>query len=105
MAGDEQVSVRDVVEHERYEAQVDGQPAGFLTYRRAPDRTVLVHTEVDDRFGGRGVGSALVRAALDGERALDRQIEPRCPFVATFVRRHPEYADLVPDKYRAMLED
>jgi uncharacterized protein len=104
VAGDEQVRVSDAVEHERYEAQVDGKPAGFLTYRRVPDRTVLVHTEVDDRFAGRGVGSALVRAALDGERALGRKIEPRCPFVAAFIRRHPEHADLVPEQYRVQLD-
>jgi uncharacterized protein len=105
MARDQQVNVKDTPDRERYEASVDGDTAGFVTYRRVPDRTVLLHTEVDDRFEGQGIGSQLVRAVLDGERARGQRIEPRCPFIASFIRRHPEYADLVPDRYKVMLEE
>ena len=103
MADDEQMTVADVAERERYEAELDGELAGYVTYRRVPGHTVLLHTKVEGRFEGRGVGSALARAALDGERARGQQIEPQCPFVASFIRRHPEYEDLVPDDYRALL--
>jgi predicted GNAT family acetyltransferase len=104
--GDEtQVTVTEDPEREAYLVEVDGEPAGLLAYRRVPDRTVFLHTEVDDRFGGRGIGSQLIRAALDGERAQGHQVEPRCPFVAAFIRRHPEDADLVPDRYRSLLDE
>jgi predicted GNAT family acetyltransferase len=104
MADDPQVSVSDESGHERYEVRVDGEKAGLVTYRRLPDRTVLLHTEIDERFEGRGLGSQLIRAALDGERERGQHVEPRCPFVARFITRHPEYGDLVPDAYRPLLE-
>lgn len=104
MTEQRQVSVVDNPDGERYEVEVDGERAGLATYRRVPDRTVFLHTEVDDRFEGQGIGSHLIRAALDGERARGQHVEPRCPFVARFIRRHPEYADLVPEKYRVLLD-
>jgi predicted GNAT family acetyltransferase len=104
MTGDEQVIVTDSLEHERYEATLGDESAGFLTYRRLPDRTVLLHTKVDPAFEGKGIGSGLARAALDGERARGQRVEPRCPFVSAFIKRHPEYGDLVPDEYRVLLE-
>lgn len=56
---------------------------------------VLVHTEVSPALAGRGLASRLARAALDFARARDVQVVVMCPFVATFVERHPEYKDLV----------
>ena len=55
----------------------------------------LLHTEVPDAFEGRGYGGALVRAALDYARAQNMRIRPTCPFVRTFMTRHPEHADLI----------
>jgi predicted GNAT family acetyltransferase len=104
MAASDDVSIVDDAAGGRYVVRVDGRPAGFVRYRREPDRTVFTHTEVDGRFEGRGLGSALVRAALDGERARGRAVEPRCPFVARFIRGHPDYADLVPETFRGLLE-
>jgi predicted GNAT family acetyltransferase len=97
MRGDDGTTV-EVVDHrgaDRYEAFVGGRRAGILTYRRRPDGVVLVHTEVDREFEGRGVGSRLVAGALDDLRARGVGVVPRCPFVAAFVERHPEYRDLV----------
>lgn len=79
----------------RYVATVDGRVAGFATYRREVARVVFLHTEVDGRFEGRGVGSALVRGALDDVRAQGHAVEALCPFVRAFLGRHDEYADLV----------
>jgi predicted GNAT family acetyltransferase len=108
MAGSEdedvEVSVVDDPGGERYVVRVGDRAAGFVRYRRAPDRTVFTHTEVDGRFERRGLGSALVRAALDAERAQGHTVEPRCPFVAHFIRGHPDYADLVPETFRGQLE-
>jgi predicted GNAT family acetyltransferase len=79
----------------RYEALRDGRVVGEIRYRTAPDTVVLVHTEVAPSAGGSGVGSRLVAHALDDIRARGLNVVPLCPFVASFIRRHPDYADLV----------
>jgi predicted GNAT family acetyltransferase len=101
---DERVTVVEDPLGGRYVAGIDGETVGVAEYRRKPDRTVFTHTEIDPGHEGRGVGSTLVRAALDAERAAGRSVEPRCPFVARWIGSHPDYADLVPDRYRSLLE-
>jgi uncharacterized protein len=103
--GDHKVQVVDEPDHHRYELRVEGDLAGFLEYRRVADLTVLTHAEVDDAFGGRGLGSVLVRDALHLERDQGRQIEPRCPFVISYLRRHRADLDLVPDEHRYLVTD
>ncbi|ADL45778.1 MULTISPECIES: GNAT family N-acetyltransferase [Micromonospora] len=82
----------------RFEILVDDALAGFTAYTLRGETLVFTHTEVDDQFQGQGVGAALVRGALDQVRARGGRIVPQCPFVASFIERHPEYADLVADK-------
>jgi uncharacterized protein len=60
----------------------------------------FMHTEIGDRFEGQGVGSQLVREALDEARAKGLQVLPFCPFVNGWIERHREYADLVPETHR-----
>ena len=80
----------------RYEAHLDGELAGFAEYQLTDTLVVFTHTEVDDRFEGRGVGSALARFALDDVRARgERQVLPLCPFIKGWIGKHPDYADLV----------
>ncbi len=87
--------VRDNPEELRYEALRDGQLVGLIRYRTEPGVVVLVHTEVDEAVEGTGIGSQLVRGALDDIRASGLRLVPVCPFVAAYLRRHPEYSDLV----------
>ncbi|MEO5711469.1 MAG: GNAT family N-acetyltransferase [Nocardioidaceae bacterium] len=80
----------------RYEVRdADGTVVGFAAYRRDGDVVVFTHTEVDDAQEGKGVGSRLVRGALDDVRAAGLTLRPLCPFVKAYVDRHPEYAGLV----------
>src|SRR4029077_15931531 len=78
----------------RFEMEIEGLRA-LLTYPRFPDRIVLVHTEVPAPLEGRGLAAKLVRTALDFARANHLRVVPACPYVATFLRKHPEYQDLV----------
>ncbi|WP_239088994.1 MULTISPECIES: GNAT family N-acetyltransferase [Micromonospora] len=79
----------------RYEILVDDALAGFTAYLPRGEALVFTHTEVDPAFQGMGVGSALMRGTLDQVRAQGQRIVPQCPFMAAFIKRHPEYADLV----------
>jgi len=90
------VAVHDRPDRSRFELIVDGEPAGHLQYRREGSLFALPHTEVEPRFGGRGLGGRLVAAALDDLRSRNAQVLPDCPFVAHFIRAHGDYADLVP---------
>jgi uncharacterized protein len=79
----------------RYELRVGDALGGVINFRSRPGRVVLIHTEVDERFEGRGLGSRLVSGALDDLRARGLQVTPLCPFAASYIEEHPEYADLV----------
>jgi predicted GNAT family acetyltransferase len=98
---DAQIVVSDAPERERFEITVDGELAGFLVYRSRKGLLALTHTEVEERFGGRGLGGRLARFALDQAREQGRAVLPFCPFVNEWIKRHPGYVDLVPDAYRA----
>ena len=89
------MTVTDHPNELRYEIEVDGELAGFLLYRVEPGVLELVHTDVDPKWEGKGVGGALVKGALEDIRARDLKIRPYCPFVRAYLRRHPEYEDLV----------
>jgi predicted GNAT family acetyltransferase len=90
------LTVADRPDELRYEIlDDDGELAGFVLYRREPGVIDLVHTDVDPKWEGRGVGAALVRGALDDLRARGLKVRPTCPFVRAYLSRHPEYGDLV----------
>jgi predicted GNAT family acetyltransferase len=89
------VVVTDAPERGRFEARVGDRLAGFADYLRSGVLVVYPHTEVEPAFEGRGVGSALARAALDDARARGLPVLATCPFIAGWIGRHPDYADLV----------
>jgi predicted GNAT family acetyltransferase len=91
----ENIAVQDNPGESRYELLLDDHVVGEALYRSAPDHIVLLHTEVLPSFEGRGLGARLVAGALDDIRARGLRVVPFCPFVRAYLRRHPEYADLV----------
>jgi predicted GNAT family acetyltransferase len=93
--GASDITVADVPERHRYEARLGGELAGLITYRPRTGGIEMVHTEVRRRFEGHGVGSVLVRQALDDVAARGLTVVPTCPFVAGYIAEHPEYRSLV----------
>jgi predicted GNAT family acetyltransferase len=89
-------SVRDDAAAQRYEMDIAGKSA-FITYRRAPGVVTLLHAEVPQELRGQGIGSRLVRGALELARAQGYKVVPRCPFVAHFAKKHAEFQDLIVD--------
>lgn len=92
-------------EKPRFEAHVDGMLAGFAEYLIAGKRIVFTHTEVDGAFEGQGVGGALARTALDWVRAGgELEVVPVCPFIAGWIHKHPDYAELVTPALRPQFQ-
>ncbi|MFE6222572.1 MULTISPECIES: GNAT family N-acetyltransferase [unclassified Streptomyces] len=86
--------VRRVDARHRYEILVGDQRAGLTAYRDRDDRRVFFHTEVDDAFAGQGLAGILVEQALNDVRAAGLRIVPVCPYVAKFLKKHEEFADI-----------
>ena len=94
--------VQDNEDLDRFEVFEGDELAGFSEYKRSDGSISLRHTEVDDRFEGRGLGSALARGVLDAARDDGLGVLPHCPFMAAYIREHPdEYLELVPADQRS----
>jgi len=87
--------MQDATQARRYELKLQGQVAGFIDYRDRGQVRELVHTEVRPEHEGQGLGQALARFALDDARRQGRKVVPACSFIAAYVERHPDTADLV----------
>ncbi|MCH1782966.1 GNAT family N-acetyltransferase [Psychrobacter glaciei] len=87
----------DIVHDEqakRFETSINGH-TGYISYQERDGKLVYDHTIVPQELGGRGVGSGLVKHALDYAREQDKKVVPQCSFVASYISKHPEYQDLV----------
>jgi uncharacterized protein len=93
-------SVQDNPDESRFELRVDGELVGWSEYRPAGDSVIVAHTQIDERREGEGLGSVLVRATLDHIRSSGKTVIPTCTFTAAYIRRHPEYLDLVDPSLR-----
>lgn len=94
------VTVRDNRDRNRYEVYDDDAFAGYAEYERTDDCLTLTHTVVDDAFEGRGLAAQLARAALGEARQSGRAVLPRCEYMASYIDRHREWLDLVPEDRR-----
>jgi predicted GNAT family acetyltransferase len=85
--------VNNIAQH-RYELAVDGHLAA--TYYKVSDGVItFIHTEVPPELGGKGIGSRLIKGALDQVRAEGLKVTAQCPFVKAYIEKHPEYTDLL----------
>ena len=87
--------VTDNEQQKRYELRLDERVAGWIDYFRTDGVVAMTHAEVRGDLRNQGLGERMVRDALDDVRERELQVRPLCPFVAAYVRRHPEYEDLV----------
>jgi predicted GNAT family acetyltransferase len=101
---EQQITVADNPQRNRFEIHVGDAVAGFTEYRRKGERYSFVHTEIGAEYGGRGLASRLIKAALDEMRTRGAQVLPYCPFVKRYLQRHADYQDLVPAGERARFD-
>jgi len=86
--------VVDNADEGQYELRVDGRLAGLVLYRRHDNAITLIHTEVEDGFEGQGIGGRIAKAVLDDARAHGWRVLAQCPFIRSYIERHPDYRDL-----------
>jgi predicted GNAT family acetyltransferase len=86
--------VRNNTALHRFELDVDGHLA-VAYYHPAPGVITFSHTEVPPALGGRGVGSTLIKGALELVRAQGLKVVSKCPFVSAYLGKHPEFNDLI----------
>ena len=84
----------DNEEKKQYEFHIDGDIAR-IEYMKAQGKIFLTHTEVPAKFEGKGIGSALIKLALDDIQQKGLTLVPLCPFVAAYINHHPEYNTLI----------
>ena len=87
---------------QRYEAKQGGNVVAFIEYRDDSSARSLTHTKVNENLEGQGIGSQLVKFALEEIKSSGSSLVPMCPFVATYVQRHREYAELVAPAHRTL---
>jgi predicted GNAT family acetyltransferase len=87
-------SVRDNVARHRFELEIDDQVAK-ASYKLQGNVITFTHTEVPESMEGQGVGSRLARGALEAVRAAGLKVIANCPFIAGWMKRHPEFNDLL----------
>lgn len=99
----DEIEVRNNEEAQRYEAEINREVA-FIRYERRGNSIIFIHTEVPEALEGHGIAAKMAKAALDDARARHLAVIPLCPYVASYIRRHPDYADMVPAEYRARIK-
>ena len=100
-AADGTPAVTDNPAASRYELHVDGELAGIIQYRLRDSEISLLHTEIEPAFQGAHLATHLARYALDDARERGLAVLPFCPYVSSWIKKHPEYAELVPQDRRA----
>lgn len=79
----------------RFELPIEEDEIAAAYYRIEDGRVVLTHTEVPQKYSGKGIGTELARGVFDAIRASGRKAVLKCPFMGAFAARHPEYSDIV----------
>lgn len=99
----EHVTIKNNEAQQRYEAEISGRLA-VIEYEQGPERILIMHTEVPQELEGHGIAAKMAQFALDDARARHLAVVPLCPYVASYIRQHQEYADLVSPGHRVNMK-
>lgn len=95
----DKLEIKDNEEKKRYEVDL-GDAIAMIEYIPTKKMIVFTHTEVPRAYEGQGIANRMIRHVLDEARKNQLLVNPMCPFVKLFIRRHPEYRDIVPERLR-----
>jgi predicted GNAT family acetyltransferase len=90
----EDITFNDNTQAQRFELIERGTVVGIAQYTVSGNTVTMTHTEVPQEYKGKGYGSKLARLALDRLREKQMKVIPSCQFIARFIHKHQEYADL-----------
>ena len=99
MAEGDRAKVIDNAEKHRFEVDL-GDSVAVAEYIVTPTKIIFSHTEVPPQHEGKGIGTILIKAALESARTRGLKVIPTCPFFANYMKRHAEVQDLLDDSYR-----
>ena len=97
------IEVHNNTEANRYEVELDGDIA-VLTYSQRGNQIAFLHTGVPTELEGHGIANKLAYTALEDAKRNHQMVVPACPFVAAYIRRHPEYMSLLSESEKARLQ-
>ena len=100
---DPQYAVRDNPEKHRFEIDLGDGSFAIAEYTLPAGKIMFTHTEVPQAHEGKGIGTILIKAALASARQRGLQVIPICPFFASYMRKHPDFQDLLDPSYRKIL--
>jgi uncharacterized protein len=92
-----EIEVKDNPAQNRFEATIEGH-AAIIDYKLGPGEITVLHTEVPKELEGRGIAGAMTKFALEQIRERGLQLIPLCPYMRAYLKKHPEYQDLVKDR-------
>ena len=99
------ISVVKNYELNRFEIYSDGELAGFADFKIENQVISYTHTEIDPRFGGQGLGSQLIKEALDEALEQNLEVAPYCSFVSAYIKKNSQkYLHLVPEGLRVKFD-
>lgn len=98
------MTLTDNKELSRYELWDDDQLVGFAEYHFHGDELAFLHTEIRAEYEGKGLGGQLIHESLADAGARGLKVLPYCPFVRSWLRKHPDHQDLVPRTHRDMFD-
>ena len=96
----EALKVRDNPERHRFELDLGDGDVAFAEYTLPAGKIMFTHTEVPEGHEGKGIGTMLIRFALDAARERGLKVIPICPFFAAYMQKHPEVQDLLDPAWR-----
>lgn len=96
MTNTSDLNIQHDLQRGRFVATVDGHDC-VLEFKLSADRVAMTAVRVPDAVGGRGIAGQLTRHALDWARSEALKVDPVCPYVKTWIKRHPDYQDLLAD--------
>jgi predicted GNAT family acetyltransferase len=100
-----QPTVVDNPEHHRFEIDLGGGEIAFAAYHLLPGAIRFYHTVVPESHGGRGLGTALIKAGLAAARGRGLKVIPTCPFFQAYLKKHPDEQDIVDPAHLYLFHD
>lgn len=94
-----EITITENTEKKRFETEVEGRTA-LIDYKKAENKIYLTHTEVPSELEGKGIASSMVKQVLQRIKDEGLELVPLCPFVASYIKRHPEWKEILAKGYR-----